>query len=166
MIRPTVRSTVVVLVLLSALAASAAPAGQPPRERIVQFKKMKLLEMLNLDEATADKFLPRYTRWMRELDSANQARMESYRQLREAVQDAKSDADLAELVDAARNADERFQKGKYGMVDDMKSILSPRQLAKLIIFETQFQQRLQEAVGRLKGGRHGGSPGMRDNDWR
>ena len=56
------------------------------KERIEQVKKVKLLEVLELDEKAADKFLAKYTAWENKIKDKREANETSFVQIRIAQQ--------------------------------------------------------------------------------
>ncbi|MFN3135220.1 MAG: hypothetical protein ACK44H_06560, partial [Candidatus Kryptonium sp.] len=56
------------IAFLSAMLFSQGFMGQRWRERVLEFKKVRLLEILKLDEQTSVKFLNKYTQFSRDID--------------------------------------------------------------------------------------------------
>ena len=115
-------------------------------EQLKQFKKIKLLEILDLDEATAEKFLVKY--------NANEKKVEEKKkQLDDAVQDLESSLknvaskdEISKKTEKVLQLTQEFQKIIDESLQSMKSILNEVQYAKYIIFEQRFRGEVQRAI--------------------
>ena len=56
------------IAFLSAMSFSLGFIGQRWRERVLEFKKVRLLEILKLDEQASVKFLNKYTQFSKDVD--------------------------------------------------------------------------------------------------
>lgn len=97
--------------MLAVAQENQAPAPGRALERVEQFKKIRLMEVLNLDEESSIKFFARYNKHQ----------------------------ELLSLENKATEA-----KAKY--IDELKQVLSSKQLAEYLVFETRFQQNLRDLV--------------------
>ncbi|MBI4417568.1 MAG: hypothetical protein HY563_02250 [Ignavibacteriales bacterium] len=131
------------------------PMRGPAAERIEQFKKIQLMEKLQLDETTSIRFFARYNSHQEDLRKLNQKRNELIDELqvlrRRNVSDAEYKKVLSELRDLADPAIEIRQK----YFDDLGSILTPKQLAEYLIFERNFIQNLREIMREMQRDRRG-----------
>lgn len=146
----------VVLVLLS-LSARAQdwnddedePRAVRIRERINQLKKARLIETLNFDETTAEKFFVRYNQAQRNIDSAQQALKETLKQLQRAVRQQKKSR-IKELTDESLKRHADLQNAIAAMLTDMRPLLDETQYAKFILFEARFQEEVRRRLMEIK----------------
>ena len=128
----------------------------PAAERIEQFKKIRLMEELKLDEATSIKFFARYNSHQEELRKLNQKRNDIIDELqilrRRDVSDAEYEKTLQELKALADPAVELRVK----FLNEISEILSPKQVAEYVIFERNFVQNLREIMREMQQQRRGG----------
>lgn len=138
----------VVTGLLSA--QDSMPVPGPAAERIEQFKKIRLMEELKLDEETSIKFFARYNAHREELRKLNQRRNEIIDDLqilrRRNVSDAEYEKTLQDLKALADPAVELRLK----FFNEISEVLSPKQVAEYVIFERNFAQNLREIMREMQ----------------
>ncbi len=135
--------------------------GKMGPERIERFKKMRLIETLNLPEETAIRFNAKYNIYenkIREIrksfDSIQDRLEELLRKYEEQGKQQKfSDKEIKELqnlidqIEANRNdiniEEQRFTK-------ELREFFAPEQLAKYYLFQRNFEQELREALKQMR----------------
>ncbi|MEX2116338.1 MAG: hypothetical protein WEB37_05580 [Bacteroidota bacterium] len=132
------------------------PMRGPGAERVEQFKKIRLMEELKLDEATSIKFFARYNSHQEELRKLNKKRNDIIDELqilrRRNVSDAEYEKTLQELKGLADPAVEVRLK----FFNEISEVLSPKQVAEYVIFERNFVQNLREIMREMQQQRRGG----------
>lgn len=147
MLKFKVKALLLPLLILFVLASNSysQPAFRA-KERIFEFKKMKLLEVLELDEKTSDKFLSKYTsaeRIIREkLDKLEEATLD----LEYLIRKKSSKDEIAKQTQKVMDLQRDLLNTMFDQQKEFKSILSEEQFAKYILFETRFRERLQKAI--------------------
>ncbi len=132
--------------------------AQPPRmaqERIMQMKKMKLLEILDLNEKQSDKFLIKYTSWEKKLKSQNDKIDKLSNDLFELLQDKGSESEIVKLSDEIIKQRARFTKMQTEKLKDFQALLSKKNFAKFLVFENRFIKELGRMMMRFRGGKGG-----------
>jgi Spy/CpxP family protein refolding chaperone len=129
-----------------------------PMQKIQQFKKMKLLERLNMDEATADKFLVKYDKWEKQLMDLNHQRSILVQELHLALEKKAGDGEINSTLDSLIELTSQVDKTRHDMYTDLRTVLSPKQAAMLALFEARFQRELANSLNRMS--HHGGMGGM------
>lgn len=128
--------------------------AQPPRmaqERIMQMKKMKLLEILDLNEEQSDKFLVKYTIWEKKLKAQNNKIDKMSDDLFELLQNNGSKSKIMKLSDEIIKQRNVFSKMQIEKLKDFKSLLSKKNFAKLLVFENRFLKELGRMMMRFRG---------------
>ncbi|MGQ9820039.1 MAG: hypothetical protein ACUVQ1_09000, partial [Candidatus Kapaibacteriales bacterium] len=122
------------------------------KERITEFKKMKLLEILDLDEQTSNKFLSKY-------NSAEKLIGEKREKLQDAILDleyllrkkAKKE-DIQKQSQIVMDAQSDLMNTMFEQQKEFKSVLNDEQFAKYLIFENRFREEIQKfLIKRAKG---------------
>ena len=113
-------------------------------DKINQLKKIKLIDILRLDENNVDKFFARYGEQERKVEEQRLQLKNSINQLEQAIHNNAAEKEIQQLVQhikdiALVNATIEKQKA-------LKSLLDDQQYAKLIVFEYQFMTKLQKAL--------------------
>ncbi len=122
------------------------------KERIAEFKKIKLLEVLDLDEKTSEKFLAKY-------NSAEKAIRDKQDKLDEAILDLEylvrknsSKDEISKQTQKVLELQKELANTMFEQQKELKSVLNEEQFARYVIFENRFRERLQKAIiDRAKG---------------
>lgn len=126
----------------------SGPQGMPGERmrRIEQFKKVRLMEVLQLDEQESIRFFARYGRFEDEVRKLERERNTIIDDLDSLVkQDEKPESyqkdfdDLIVLGQKVADARARFYKGA-------QQVLTPQQVAKVVVFERDFGRELREMI--------------------
>lgn len=132
------------LIIFSDIAYSqpAEKAG----ERIMMLKKMRLLEILNLPEQDADKFLIKYNTAENNIKEKQKAIDDAAKELEEAIKSNASDKDLNDKIKKMMSVQKDLQDAILNKFNSMKEILNTKQYAKLLLFEKRFLEKLRELM--------------------
>jgi len=156
------------LVLLQVAFAQTFPPQRPnfPRapgermQRLEQFKKIRLMEVLQLGEQESIRFFSRYDKFQEELRGLERERSNIIDDLDSLVKrDEKSEAyqkDFDEIVALGQ----RVADARTRFYKEVRGILTPRQVAKLIVFDRDFGRELREIIQDVQRERRRG-PGSR-----
>jgi Spy/CpxP family protein refolding chaperone len=144
----------------SVSSASAQPAQdrrpnqerlQQLRDKVMEAKHRKLRESLALDEATAPKFFEHYRVAERDIQDLSKQRNEELKQLYRLMQGAGTDQQVDPTIERVRDLTDKIQRRQIALDNDLKPILSPRQRAKLLTFEQEFNKRVKQHVQDARG---------------
>ncbi|CUS96158.1 hypothetical protein [Candidatus Kryptobacter tengchongensis] len=146
------RKTILVFGMIAFLVMSSFSQGfmgQRWRERILEFKKVRLLEILKLDEQTSVKFLSRYTKFSNDIDAIEVERErivnEIETKLRKGDKDG-YDRAIQGLIDLGKKEYEL----RLNFYKELKEILTDQQIAQVIVFERNFRREFMETVREMQ----------------
>jgi len=146
------RKTILVFGMIAFLVMSSFSQGfmgQRWRERILEFKKVRLLEILKLDEQTSVKFLSRYTKFSNDIDAIEVERErivnEIEAKLRKGDKDG-YDRAIQGLIDLGKKEYEL----RLNFYKELKEILTDQQIAQVIVFERNFRREFMETVREMQ----------------
>ena len=132
-----------VLILLISTQIFAQP--RKAKERISMIKKVKLLEILDLNEEQSNKVISKYSAWEQKIEN----QLENFDSAEESLVSAIKKGDKSEIISQTDN----FIKQKDLLVSvalerdkDMKTILNDVQYAKYLLFEKKFRKELGEQI--------------------
>lgn len=108
-------------------------------ERIQKIKLEKLLNKLDLDDNTAIVFVEKYKEFGKSLKALNKKRFQTYKLITENLE---SGIGLDTLVDQMVNLEGQLSQLKQDFAADLKTILTAKQLATMIIFERKFNSEI------------------------
>lgn len=124
----------------------AHAAWKRAKQRLEQWKTLRLLEELGLDESTSGQFLARYTAYNRRIDSLLQQLETTAQRLTLALQNPSS------LEERQRSLQEMLRQQKELLrllqhrTEALRPLLSEEQFARYVLFEYRFPRELERAV--------------------
>jgi hypothetical protein len=148
------------------LVISIPSYGQPvekARERIEAFKKMRMLEILELSGDNADKFILRYNEYDKDFKERVSIYEKAVDELENSIVNKSEDKIINEksqnVIAAQRNVHKLIEeRSTY-----FKDFLTAEQIGKYLVFEKRFDDRLREMlVDNPKKGRQGGGFGPKN----
>ena len=139
---------ILMLGLLGNVPAQDDDDGPPAvhiRERMMQVKKIKLIGVLDMDEVTAEKFFVKYNLAQNNIEEAHKALDGTLTELQQAIA-ANETARIKELTDKSLKNHAALQEAVGNMFTSVRSVLSEVQFAKLIVFESRFQEEVRRRL--------------------
>lgn len=139
----------IALAMLALTLCTSFAFAQPPhkaKERICQAKKMRLLGLLNLDEATGDKFIVKYTSFERKIEDVRHAMDEITKDIRKGAEENPTGTDFKSLAEKYNAAQKDLFKYIRERNEAMESLLNAEQYAKFLAFENDFAKDLQKLL--------------------
>ena len=150
----------VLLIFFSTSLLNAQPpeagGGDPEKMklRVMEFKKKKLSEVLDLSTDVQEKFLTQYLAGQEKIDDAKKILDEKVRTLHQAVKKSNA-AEITNGTDELMKAYEALNAAVKNRVVSLKPILTREQYAKLMMFEIRFPEVLQRMIFKRGLGKHG-----------
>jgi hypothetical protein len=133
--------------------------AQPPfkaKERIEQLKKIKLLDVLELDEERSTKFLSKYN----ELDRASEEkRLKMQHEVEVLELLIKTDAKKEEITEQTKKvikAQQEYHESVSKKMTDIKPLLDEIEYAKFVVFESRFHEEVRKIIMKNYRNRHEG----------
>jgi len=147
----------IALAVLFTASAMAQPDDDRPRgidperrqeilQKILEHKHAKLREVLNLDDASAKKFFEVYTPAEEALGQLVAARNAMELKLLKLTRGDYTDADVDPTLEEIERLNGEIKARFSALNDSLKPILSPRQRARLAVFEHEFNRRIRERI--------------------
>lgn len=110
------------------------------RERLEQFEKVRLLEMLSLDEETAVKFIMRRKKHRTSMHSIMDKRHETMAELDQNIRSGSiSDEKIKKLISDLIKIEKELAEERETFVESLYDILTVEQVGKVITFEHHFR---------------------------
>jgi len=121
-----------------------------PMQRIEQWEKMKLMDALNLDEESSVRFFARRRdnqMKVREiLDQRDAAMNDLENEIKHGSQSG--DSFYREKVNNLLALEARITSERENFLKSLGDLLNPKQIAKLIVFESKFRREVRETLMR------------------
>ena len=118
--------------------------------KIERVKHEKLTKVLGLDEQTAPRFFELYKPAEQDIQGLVRERNEEMVKLQELMKGARSDGDVEPEMQRIRDLNERIENRQQRLDTDLKSVLSARQRARLLVFEHEFNQKIRTEVAKRR----------------
>ncbi len=123
--------------------------GGEPGKKLEQLEKVKLIEYMNLDEATMVKLFTRRNDHRKLMDDRGDMAEDLIDKMEKLIDDNKNGSKNAEISAAIAEYNafmEETQKLQRGFITSLADILPPESLAKYIVFERNFRKELRELL--------------------
>jgi hypothetical protein len=150
-----IRKAGMMLLVLAAISAQSVAQENPPQgqgralERVEQFKKIRLMEVLNLDEQNSIKFFARYNKYQEHLRDLRKKQVQALGQVQSLRKSNAADAEYDKMVDELLSLESQINEAKAKYVEELKPVLTSKQLVEYLVFEARFQQNLRELAREL-----------------
>jgi hypothetical protein len=99
-----------------------------------------------MDEQTSIKFFARYNKNAEVMKELRQKQIQALTQIQNLRKNKASDNDYAKVITDLRSLEEQVNQTKSKYIDDLKDVLTNKQLAEYLVFELRFQQNLRDLV--------------------
>lgn len=115
-------------------------------DRIESYKKVRMLEVLKLDEEQSVKFVSRYNKHQELMHGFEKERNTLVDKLDEQTHASASDADFDRTFADLLELEKKISGERHHFLDELKEVLSRKQAAEYIVFERNFVQELRKAI--------------------
>ncbi|TAK56342.1 MAG: hypothetical protein EPO24_11335 [Bacteroidetes bacterium] len=130
--------------------------GGPPPERLERFKKMRLIEVLKLNEEESVRFFAKQNAHEEKVRDFMKERNDALDVIGDALDNA-STKDLQKIADKVLEIDERIFRERQRYQEDVRKLLTLEQFAKFLLFERDFGKQVRDVMeGMVKERRHRG----------
>ena len=124
---------------------------RPPqhmRDKVNQLEKIKLIEVLEMDEETTLRFFSRRSVHQTKVNELIEHTDEIITQMEDIFKAGKvyTEAELKSLIEEANAIHNQIVQSKSDFINSLDDILTTEQIAKLIIFERRFKNELKRAM--------------------
>jgi len=149
-------ATLVTILGLTANAVAQPGPGWPEgsgqnrrqiRERIKTVKIWKLTEELNLTSKQSEQFFPLYNQFQEEKQQIESARMGTLQRLDElTAAENPPENEISGLLQKLDDYDAQMNAGQIEFREQLKDIISMRQIGRLYVFEIKFQNEIRDIL--------------------
>lgn len=134
----------------------AQPPGGPPLERIERFKKMRMVEMLELNEEQSVRFFARYNEHETRRRDLMRQRDELLDKIERLLRNKAEAKEYEKLFTDVIEINRRIGEERLAFFNSLSDLLTIEQRAKLLLFERRFENELREAMREARQRRRGG----------
>lgn len=134
------------VVLFSAQTIFAQENALRPQERMEVAKKMRLLEILDLNEAEAEKVLIKYTLLEKAIREKNDAFRDANDDLIEYIEKNPNGKELGDKTNNVIQSQKDLHSAVEAKLTGMKQILGDQNFAKFVAFENHFAKKMRKML--------------------
>ncbi len=129
------------IIIISAISFAQPKGKMRPFQKMEELKKIKLIEILEMNEETSLKFFTRRSEHMKRIESLNESGRIKIDQIDEMIKDRKdkNDPALKKSIDEYLQNQENIIRERQSFFKSVSEILTTEQLAKLLVFEERFR---------------------------
>lgn len=125
------------------------PPENPSPERFEKFKKMRLVEELDLKEDDAVKFFAKQNAHEDKVREMMRARNEILDGMEESVKDQNDAKELQQKIDRVIDLDQAIFAERRRYQDELRQFLPPDKFGRFLAFERDFGRQVRDAVGNI-----------------
>jgi len=134
--------------------------------KIDEVKHERLRQVLNLDDETSKRFFAEYDPAEKDLISLVKQRNEQDLKLLQLTRGDYKDADVDPTLQSIKTLNQQIGDRYEQLDNNLKSVLAPRQRARLLIFEKEFNRRVREKIREKRDEWRENHPGKRFLRWK
>lgn len=129
------------------------------REHLELLRMWRLVDKLEIDEEQATKVFPAFRRQRTQRDTLEQRRRSLLALVTRQLQEEVGDDDLLTSIHKVHAAQEDIDRSEAAFEKELAKLLTTRQQARLLLFDSTFRTDLMEIVRRMRGAGGDGYPG-------
>lgn len=144
-----------IIPVLCCIIFTSSSYAQPDRqhnerpERLEQFRKMRLIESLKLDEDQAVRFTAKQSTHEEKVRDLMMSRNSVLDQIESAIDSTFEDKELYKLTDKLLPIDNDIYKERQRFYDEMRQFLTAAQYGKFLVFERNFGRKVRDALDEM-----------------
>ena len=120
---------------------------QKPLQRIEQWERTKLIDALNLNEETAVRFFARKHENQKKIKEILDQRDDAIGDIEDDLRNGnQNDASYQKKVDNLLSIENSISTERLNFLRSLSDLLSPIQIAKLVVFESKFRKEVRESL--------------------
>lgn len=148
---------IVCLLSQSGFAQEQQQGHHNARKRLDELEKLKLMEILNLDEEKMVKFFSKRSEFSDRVNSLYSQKNQKLNQIEKSLEATdKNDASFKRLNNEILEIEEDIVKAKVDYISSLNSVLSHEQISKVILFERNFKRELRTLIFNERRGKRQG----------
>lgn len=113
-------------------------------EKIENYRKLRMVEVLKLNEETSVKLIARYTKHREAVRNFEKDRMAVVDKLETLLASNSSDADYNKAFNELNEIEKKMYEARSKYLTEIKEILTAKQVAEYLVFERNFMRDIRE----------------------
>ncbi len=125
---------------------------RPRPERLEKFRKMRLVEVLKLNEDDAVRFFTKQNNHEEKIRELMEKRNNTLDMIQKYLDEKGNPAELKKMSDDIMNLDKDIFTEKQRFQEEIRKLLTAEQFGKFMVFERDFGRKIREAMEKLRRG--------------
>jgi hypothetical protein len=125
--------------------------GMRHQDKIEELKKMKMIEELNLDEETSVRFFARRNKHKEKMKQLMNMRDSILSEIDKKLNSDANQEAFDVLINSINKTEQKINQERRDFFQSLDDILDEKQIAKLILFEHEFHQKLRDLIFKRRG---------------
>lgn len=138
--------TAAILCAVGMMFGQGEPGQFRGAERVEQFKKLRMIEALKLDDDTSVRFFTKYNKHEEIVRDINKQRDGLLDELQGMRKSGASDAEMEKVISGLVALDTKQSEERSRFVSDLKGVLTTGQVADLLLFERNFARNVRQLM--------------------
>ena len=138
--------TLILIIASNLFAQDQPPMRGPGADRIEQFKKVRLMEVLKMDEETSIRFFARYHKYQEALHTVQKDHNTLIDQLQELNNSDANNAEIERTMKEIGTCEGKNVETHLKFLESLKDVISIKQIAEYMVFERNFNKNLREIM--------------------
>jgi len=146
------------LACLWALQLNAQPGPEPhrrPYERIERWKKVRMIEFLDLTEEQSARFFARLNEHEKSIRALRDEKQAALDRLERLLRNRADSSEYPGAFEAVLSLDDRMESSRKTFFEGLVDLLDVEQRARFLLFQRQFERQLRDAFREMPRGRRG-----------
>lgn len=141
------RTVLLILVCAFGLTFGQERPGQfRGAQRVEQFKKLRMIEALKMDDDTSIRFFAKYNKHEEIVRDINKEREGFLDELEGMRKSGSKDAEMEKVITSLLALDAKQSEERSRFVSDLKAVLTTSQIADLLLFERNFARNVRQMM--------------------
>jgi len=128
--------------------------GPRPYERIERWKKVRMIEFLDLSEDQSSRFFARLNEHDKQRRALQAAKTEALDRLERLLRNRAGEDEYPEAFNAVLDVQQKMGEEDRAFFESLKNLLTVEQQAKFLLFQRQFERQLRDALRQMRRGRY------------
>ncbi|PID56412.1 MAG: hypothetical protein CR986_10295 [Ignavibacteriae bacterium] len=133
------------MIFTTTILAQEMPRHRHFGKRFEELEKLKLLEILDLDEETAIKFFIRRKKSRERVNKYSQEMHKVFRKIEKALED-NDKSQYGTLIERSTKIENKIIGERSFFIDSLKDILTEEQILKVILFDHKFKKEIRNLL--------------------
>lgn len=142
---------IIILIIPSLLAQNKRQLHKDQMNKIEQLEKIKLIEILNLNEEATLRFFARFNEHRQQMEEYKKEADDYLGKLKLAISKPGKNDNLKESIDSYLALGEKASKSKSEFTNSLSDILTDEQIAKFLVFEMKFREDIRGMLFKMRG---------------